>query len=53
MIINLQDGVEKQAKKQADMEDYIDSLLMKVIANAPDLLQKNSVMDQKYGTMIK
>jgi len=50
MILNLQDLAEKQAKRQSDMENYIDSLLTKVIAHAPDLLQKNSEMEARYGT---
>ncbi len=49
MIVNLQDAVEHNAKKQADLEDYIDALLTKVIANAPELLQKNAAMDAKFG----
>ncbi len=49
MIVNLQDAVEQHAKKQADLEDYIDALLTKVIANAPDLLQKNNLMEAKFG----
>lgn len=44
--------MEKHAKKQADMEDYIDGLLMKVMANAPSLLQKNAIVDKKYGAAI-
>jgi len=50
MILNLQDLAEKQAKRQSDMEDYIDGLLTKVIANAPDLLQKNAQMEARFGT---
>lgn len=52
MVVNLQASVEKQAKKQSDLEDYIDSLLMKVISTAPDLLQKNNAMGQKYGKFV-
>ena len=52
MVVNLQASVEKHAKKQADLEDYIDSLLMKIIDTAPDLLQKNNVMEQKYGKFV-
>ena len=49
-ILSLQESVEKHAKKQADMEDYIDGLLMKVMANAPSLLQKNNALNEKkYG----
>lgn len=43
MIFNLQMTVEDQARKQSDLEDYIDSLLMKVLSSAPQLLQKNSI----------
>ncbi len=49
MIASLQDTVEKQAKQQSDLEDYIDSLLTKVMANAPELLQKNAQMELRYG----
>ena len=52
MVVNLQASAEKHAKKQADLEDYIDSLLMKIIDTAPDLLQKNNVMEQKYGKFV-
>ena len=48
-IVTLQEQIEKQAKKQSELEDYIDGLLMKVIANAPSLLQKNAQMDRKFG----
>ena len=41
MIVGLQSSVETQARKQSDMEDYIDSLLTKVLSAAPQLLQKN------------
>ncbi|CAB4063373.1 RAB11FIP1_2_5 [Lepeophtheirus salmonis] len=40
MVIGLQSSVDCQNRKLSDMEDYIDSLLMKVIATAPSLLQK-------------
>ena len=53
MIVSLKDSVEKQAKKQSDLEDYIDSLLMKVIQQAPDILQKNAIMEKKYASFIK
>ena len=43
-IIQLQSTLEHQGKKQVDLEDYLDSLLMKVMANAPDLLQKDLSM---------
>jgi len=42
MIVSLQASVENQAKKHSDLEDYIDSLLMKVLSTAPQLLQKNN-----------
>lgn len=40
-IVQLQRRLEAQGKKQVDLEDYLDSLLMKVMANAPELLQKD------------
>ena len=42
MIVGLQATVENQARKQGDLEDYIDTLLTKVLSSAPDLLQKNT-----------
>ena len=42
MIVGLQDTIEHQARKQSDLEDYIDSLLMKVLSTNPQLLQKNT-----------
>ena len=42
MIVGLQTSIESQARKQSDLEDYIDSLLTKVLASAPALLHKNS-----------
>ena len=41
MIVGLQASIETQARKQSDLEDYIDSLLTKVLSAAPQLLQKN------------
>ncbi len=49
MVVNVQDAVEQHAKKQADLEDYIDALLTKVIANAPELLQENAQMEARFG----
>ena len=40
-IIKLQNHIEVQARKQTDLEDYIDSLLMKVLSSAPGLLQND------------
>ena len=42
MIVGLQASVEIQARKASDLEDYIDSMLMKVLSTAPQLLQKNN-----------
>ena len=42
MIVGLQASIETQARKQSDLQDYIDSLLMKVLSTAPQLLQKNN-----------
>lgn len=42
MIVGLQASVETQARKQTDLQDYIDSLLMKILSTAPQLLQKNN-----------
>ena len=41
MVVRLQGQVECQGKKTADMEEYIDMLLVKVMDNTPILLEKN------------
>lgn len=43
-IVQLQSQLETQGKNQVDLEDYLDALLMKVMAKAPDLLQKDLTM---------
>lgn len=43
-IVQLQSQLESQGKRQVDLEDYLDSLLMKVMARSPDLLQKDLSM---------
>lgn len=43
-VVQLQNQVECQGKKQVELEDYLDSLLMKVMAKSPDLLQKDLTM---------
>ena len=40
-VIRLQASVEEQGKKAADLEDYVDSLLIKVMEASPVLLEKN------------
>lgn len=47
MIVGLQSSIETQARKQSDLEDYIDSLLTKVLSTAPSLLQKNANQDNQ------
>lgn len=41
MIVNLQGTVEHQGRKADDLEDYIDSLLIRVMEVAPVILQKD------------
>ena len=41
MVVRLQAGVEDQGKKVADLEDYIDSLLLKIMEDSPVLLEKH------------
>ena len=53
MVMALQETVEKQAKRHSDLEDYIDSLLSKVIKHNPDILQKNAEMNARFGTTVK
>ena len=46
-VVQLQGMLESQGKKQVDLEDYLDSLLMKVMAHAPELLQKDLAQGNK------
>ena len=48
MVVRLQAQVEDEGKKVADMEEYIDSLLVKIIENSPILLERN-IMTCKPG----
>lgn len=43
MLVRLQGTVEGQGKKVADLEDYIDALLIRVMDTAPVLLEKNII----------
>jgi hypothetical protein len=43
-IVHLQSQLETQGKKQVDLEEYLDSLLMKVMSQRPELLQKDRSM---------
>lgn len=52
MVLDLQAKLTQSEKKQSELEDYIDTLLMKVIQSAPDLLQKNNIMEKKYGRIV-
>merc|ERR1719245_2289258 len=40
-IVKLQARVEEQGKKVADLEDYVDGLLIKIMEASPVLLEKN------------
>jgi len=46
MVIRLQASVEEQGKKAADLEDYVDSLLIKVMEASPVLLEKNLLISK-------
>lgn len=41
MVVKLQGQVEDQGRRMGDMEEYIDSLLVKIMENTPVLLEKN------------
>ena len=41
MVVRLQASVEDQGKKVADLEDYIDNILIRVMEASPVLLEKN------------
>merc|ERR1719445_1618497 len=43
MLVRLQGTVETQGKKVADLEDYIDGLLIRVMETNPVLLEKNII----------
>ena len=52
-IVTLQQRIEGQARKQSDLEDYIDTLLMKVLSTAPCLLQKDgSLANDSFGVKL-
>jgi len=46
MVISLQASVEEQGKRAADLEDYVDSLLVKVMESSPVLLEKNVITNK-------
>jgi len=46
MVISLQASVEEQGKRAADLEDYVDSLLVKVMECSPVLLEKNVITNK-------
>jgi len=48
MVVTLKAGVEDQGKKMCDLEDYIDSLLIKIMESSPVLLEKH-VLSCKPG----
>jgi len=41
MVVRLQGQVEDHGKRVGDMEDYIDTLVVKIMENTPVLLEKN------------
>ena len=41
MVVRLQGQVEDHGKRVGDMEDYIDTLVVKIMENTPILLEKN------------
>ena len=49
MVVRLQAQVEDGGKKVADMEEYIDSIMVKIMENSPVLLERN-IMTCKPGT---
>jgi len=46
MVVRLQGQVEEQGRRVGDMEEYIDTLLVKIMENTPVLLEK-SIMSCK------
>ena len=47
MVVTLQNTVDLQSRKQVDLEDYIDNLLIRVLEVAPILLMKDSSLVSK------
>ena len=47
MVVTLQNTVDLQSRKQVDLEDYIDSLLIRALEVAPILLKKDSPLVSK------
>ena len=41
MVVMLKGQVEDQDRKVGDMEEYMDTLLVKIMENTPVLLEKN------------
>ena len=41
MVVMLKGQVEDQGRKVGDMEEYMDTLLVKIMENTPVLLEKN------------
>ena len=41
MVVKLQGQVEDHGKRVGDMEEYIDTLVVKIMENTPILLEKN------------
>ena len=48
MVVRLQAQVEDGGKKVADMDEYIDSIMVKIMENSPVLLERN-IMACKPG----
>ena len=51
MVCFLQRTVESQGKKGADLEDYIDSMVLRVMERAPVILESN--MPEYYCALYK
>jgi len=49
MVVTLQKAVDLQGRKVVDLEDYIDSLLIRVLEVAPMLLKKDSPLISKHN----
>lgn len=49
MVVTLRKAVDLQGRKVVDLEDYIDSLLIRVLEVAPMLLKKDSPLISKHN----
>ena len=50
ILVNLQRKLESDSQKINDLEEYVASLLVKVLTNAPEILEHGSANPYSNGT---